>query len=73
VGVCDDGDKAGETDNGAVGEVGGGDMRGVQLEAYYKHTVDVCNDGDKTGGSAVRAPGTVDGDDIRGILLAGCC
>ena len=34
VGVCDDGDKAGEEDDGEDGAAGGGDTRGVQFAGH---------------------------------------
>jgi hypothetical protein len=39
-------------DDGAAGETGGGDMRGVQLAECCKHAVGVCDDGDKAGGAS---------------------
>ena len=51
VGVCDDGDKAGEADDGAAGAAGGGDIRRVQLAECCSCAVGVCNDGDKAGGA----------------------
>ena len=53
--VCDDGNKVGGEDNGAVGSVGGGDIKGGQLTTSYKHTVRVCNDGVKSGGEDDRS------------------
>ncbi len=71
VGICDDGDKAREADDGAAGAAGGGDIRGVQLAGYCKHTVGVCYDGDKAGEADDGAARAAGGGDVRGVQLAG--
>ncbi len=49
VDVCDDGDKAGGSDDGASGAADGDDTREVQVAGCCKHAVGVCGDGDKAG------------------------
>ena len=51
---------------------GGGDMRGVQVEACFTHAVGVCEDEEEAGGSADGAAGGAGGGDIRGVQVASC-
>ncbi len=61
--VCDDGEEAGATADGAAGGSGGGDIRGVQFAGCFMHAVVVCENGEEAGGTADGAAG---GADIRG-------
>ncbi len=69
VGVCDDGDNAGGTDDGAAGGADGGDMRRVQITAACcKQIVGVCDDGEKAGSDATISSvycGSVTGSDWK--------